>query len=51
VSDRTLRLHLANPTGASGQLGQYPFVTLTTLFVLGVYKYMVVGFWGLFLVI
>jgi hypothetical protein len=46
MSDQTLRLHPVNPTGASGQLGQYPFVTLMALFILGVYKYVVADSWG-----
>jgi hypothetical protein len=49
VSYQTLRLCPVNLTGASGQLGQYPFVTLTALFVLVTYKYVVAGSWGFLL--
>jgi hypothetical protein len=49
ASNRTLRLRPVNLTGASGQLGQYPFVTLTALFVLVVYEYVVAGSWGFLL--
>jgi hypothetical protein len=34
-SDRTLGLRPVDLTGTSGQVEQYPFVTPTTLFVLG----------------
>jgi hypothetical protein len=49
-SDRTLRLHPVDPTGAFGQVKQYPFMTPTTLFVLGVYKYVVAGSKGTLLI-
>jgi hypothetical protein len=45
-SDRMLGLRPVDPTSAFGQVEQYPFVTLTTLFVLGVYKYVLAVSWG-----
>jgi hypothetical protein len=50
-SHRTLRLRLVDSINASGQVEPYPFVTPTTLFVLGVYKYVVAGSKGTLLVI
>jgi hypothetical protein len=50
-SDRTLGLRPVDPTGMSGQVEQYPFMTPMTLFVLGVYKYVMAGPKGTLLVI
>jgi hypothetical protein len=50
-SDWMLGLRPIDQTGASGQYAEYPFMTLTAQFVLGVYKYVVAGSKGFLLVI